>query len=74
MAAEGSQDATGAVTTEEFVPDCDRVIWQSEQARSYYCETCRRWVHSQNETYEVEAIECVPGGHRVIFMVRRGGT
>lgn len=47
----------------------DRAVWQSDSAKSYYCEQCHRWVRTQYEgEKQPKTIICeggISGGHRV---------
>lgn len=53
----------------EVVPT-DRVIWQSDTAKSYKCPICKRWVYSQYEGDDRPEIICGPRQHTLRWEAR----
>lgn len=50
----------------EFVPR-DRAVWQSETAKSYWCDDCNSRVFTSYDGEAQPWIECQPEGHMVAW-------
>lgn len=55
---EGWRGAKGNPMPHTEVIPFGRVVWQSDTAKTYWCEQCQTWLRSQYEGDEIPTIRC----------------